>query len=805
MVGTDTQAAAQGDLSAGLAGGNSIFWDESTATWTHHAQAASLIAKYNSSNVQVRDLRFLTADTLRWILRVNNTAESGSNQGSDFTLLARDDTGAAAFTPLFIKRSTGFVGVGSSSVTQQLDVSGGIAANGTISTGSGSSAVVLGKASAIPNNEAPAHILWADSGTGLSAGSLALVARSSAACSIDFFTGSTTPNNRMHIDDTGMVGINTTNPDRKLDILDASNPQLRLTHTDGSVYTDLQTNSSGHIVVAPTGGVVEQRNGTSAQQFNLYNTYTDGSNYERLSVVWSSNVCYIQTASNGTGSARPLEIGTGGAAGIGLLTNGTERWFVNSTGHFLASSDNTYDIGASGTTRPRSLYLGTSLFVGTVVTGNRVASSASTNGPELWEVRNTSTGVSAYSGVLVSEDSSQYVRMLSIGSGFTTSGQYIQDSGLIETVGKSGGLVLASGSGGIKMYLGSTFVWTVNASGHWLSGANNTYDIGDSGATGKPRILYLGTSLSTPLITTPSTDLTIRTSGVDNRIILNNTTGCVSINAAAVSADGTRLLQIAGASSAGTFHLISNTNSTAECGVIFSQTSTERGIIKYKLDTDVMSFQTAGATTRWQISGYHFISGSDNSGDIGASGASRPRTGYFGTSLFAGTSLGVGRSTASVLVHLGTGGTTQGYIRLESAGASSREANLYVPTAGGLRVDTNSNSYPIELNGSELQISPGTTNVLTVSSTTITVADAKNFALNTTTGTKIGTSTSQKLGFWNTTPIAQPSSTGETTGFTAGAGTAVRDDSTFTGNVGSTAYRINDIVKHLKSAGLIAT
>lgn len=60
------------------------------------------------------------------------------------------------------------------------------------------------------------------------------------------------------------------------------------------------------------------------------------------------------------------------------------------------------------------------------------------------------------------------------------------------------------------------------------------------------------------------------------------------------------------------------------------------------------------------------------------------------------------------------------------------------------------------------------------------------------------------LGFFAATPIAQPSSTGETTGFTAGAGTGVNDDSTFTGNVGATAYRISDVVKHLKNLGLIA-
>lgn len=37
----------------------------------------------------------------------------------------------------------------------------------------------------------------------------------------------------------------------------------------------------------------------------------------------------------------------------------------------------------------------------------------------------------------------------------------------------------------------------------------------------------------------------------------------------------------------------------------------------------------------------------------------------------------------------------------------------------------------------------------------LTITDAKNIALATTTGTKIGTATGQKLGFWNATPVVQ--------------------------------------------------
>jgi len=53
---------------------------------------------------------------------------------------------------------------------------------------------------------------------------------------------------------TSNVGIGTTSPDRKLDVLDASNAQVRLTQADGSTYTDLQTLSTGHLSMTTSGG-----------------------------------------------------------------------------------------------------------------------------------------------------------------------------------------------------------------------------------------------------------------------------------------------------------------------------------------------------------------------------------------------------------------------------------------------------------------------------------------------------------------------------------------------------------------------
>ena len=43
----------------------------------------------------------------------------------------------------------------------------------------------------------------------------------------------------------------------------------------------------------------------------------------------------------------------------------------------------------------------------------------------------------------------------------------------------------------------------------------------------------------------------------------------------------------------------------------------------------------------------------------------------------------------------------------------------------------------------------------------ITMTDEKNIVLNATTGSKIGTAATQKLGFFNATPIVQPSGAGQ--------------------------------------------
>ena len=80
-----------------------------------------------------------------------------------------------------------------------------------------------------------------------------------------------------------------------------------------------------------------------------------------------------------------------------------------------------------------------------------------------------------------------------------------------------------------------------------------------------------------------------------------------------------------------------------------------------------------------------------------------------------------------------------------------------------------------------------------------TWADAINMAFGTTTGTKIGTATNQKIGFWNAAPIIQPTTAISTSiTFTANTGTAINSASTFGG------YTIIQVIQALKNLGIIA-
>lgn len=69
--------------------------------------------------------------------------------------------------------------------------------------------------------------------------------------------------------------------------------------TDNATASDL-------VVTRDAANTLAQRNGTNAQTFRVYNTYTDASNYERGFARWNSNVYEIGTEAAGSGTNRDL-------------------------------------------------------------------------------------------------------------------------------------------------------------------------------------------------------------------------------------------------------------------------------------------------------------------------------------------------------------------------------------------------------------------------------------------------------------------------------------------------------------------
>ena len=94
----------------------------------------------------------------------------------------------------------------------------------------------------------------------------------------------------------------------------------------------------------------------------------------------------------------------------------------------------------------------------------------------------------------------------------------------------------------------------------------------------------------------------------------------------------------------------------------------------------------------------------------------------------------------------------------------------------------------------------------------VTLYDAKNLIFNTSTGTKLGTATNQKLSFWNATPIIQPAganqaaltnNTGGSYDGTLAAISGSGDDANINNNFTDLHTLLNEIRTALVNVGLI--
>lgn len=288
--------------------------------------------------------------------------------------------------------------------------------------------------------------------------------------------------------------------------------------------TDIGTASANDLfLLRDATGIAAFRNGTNAQDLRVYNTYSSSTSGEYLELTWQAfaNQCVLWTQKgSGGGSARALNFGTGGST----------YWQVSTAGMFLALTDNSNDIGASGASRPRSIYWGTQALA---------PQNASATAPDYAWSGNTNYGIYLRSNAIIALTFNGTEKIAFAGGNAqvlssdtalnwstTTSSTGSQDTGLVRDAASV--LALKSGTnamtfrvygtttGSVYSYLnndgtnthlnnsagtlnlgrGGTDYWQVNTSGMFLANTDNANDIGASGAT-RPRNLFLGGTLTT--------------------------------------------------------------------------------------------------------------------------------------------------------------------------------------------------------------------------------------------------------------------------------------------------------------------
>jgi hypothetical protein len=267
---------------------------------------------------------------------------------------------------------------------------------------------------------------------------------------------------------------------------------------------------------------LELRNGPSLSgAFRVYNFYTDASNYERGFFRWSGNVLQIGAEAAGTGVARPVSIlangmtiGTSTSNDLIFATNGATKWYIQPSGHYLAFTDNTADIGQPTFARPRSGYFGTTvqtprlqyssqlvmglnatttdvlLGTGAMILGaghylgwSDTVSNAASGVQDVRLYRDSANMLALRNAAATQQfniyslytDASNYARLA---IGFLSAGYFRIGPQSLGT-GPTMGLVLDGGPGNLWLDAGGIDRWIVASNtGSFMPALNNTYDLG---------------------------------------------------------------------------------------------------------------------------------------------------------------------------------------------------------------------------------------------------------------------------------------------------------------------------------------
>jgi hypothetical protein len=211
--------------------------------------------------------------------------------------------------------------------------------------------------------------------------------------------------------------------------------------TSGTLNARGRFSINGDVILdRDAAGTFAQRNGTNAQTFRIYNTYTSGSQYERAYLGWNNNTFEIGVGTAGISTARSISLV--GAAG-------------SNTGDTLQplQINQTWTAGSSG--------IATALTVNVTDT----SSSSSSNLMDL-RVGGTSQAIITKNGVIAQKMPGGYAGMYSpTGTYFT---YFFGETGSLDATSIASKLVfgfgLIGGNGKIALKSGGSFAWSSSSS-----------------------------------------------------------------------------------------------------------------------------------------------------------------------------------------------------------------------------------------------------------------------------------------------------------------------------------------------------